>query len=65
MLVVLNYKDGEYCISLDEANNTIKDIENPDNNIDYKDSILESRGESPGARTQHHLIKSQVLYQMS
>lgn len=65
MLVILNYKDGEFCVDFDEVKEAVESEENPDDHIGLHGSAVESHGEPPGARTQHHLIKSQVLYQMS
>jgi hypothetical protein len=45
MLVVLNYKDGEFCVSFDEIKEMLGKKENPHNHNDYQGSPLNNSGE--------------------
>ena len=45
MLIVLNYKDGEFCVSFDEIKEMLDKKENPDNHNDYQGSPLNNSGE--------------------
>ena len=65
MLIVLNYKDGEFCVSFDEIKEMLAKKENPDNHNDYQSSPLNNSGDPPEIRTPDTLIKSQVLCQLS
>ena len=59
MLIVLNYKDGEICVTFDEIREMMNKKTNPDNHNDYQGSPLEVNGEPSAARTPDTLIKSQ------
>ena len=65
MLVILNYKDGEICVTFDEIKEAINKKENPDNHNDHQSSPLEVDDDPSATRTRDTLIKSQVLCQLS
>ena len=61
MLVILNYKDGEHCVTFDEVNDTLKDRENPEIEIENHGSSLKSLGGAEGIRTPDPLNANQML----
>ncbi len=60
IIVLVNYKDGEKCISLDELGDKEKKP-----STQNKCSTLIMSGDPSGNRTRDTLIKSQVLYRLS
>jgi len=44
MLIILNYKDGEICVSFDEIKAFMAQKENPNNLNDYQGSPLQMCG---------------------
>ena len=48
MLIVLNYKDGEICVTFDEIRAAMDKKENPDNIDGYQGSSLKSVGDPSG-----------------
>ena len=51
MLIVLNYKDGEICVTFDEINEMLRQKENPDNHNDYQGSPSDRIGGPSRTRT--------------
>ena len=65
MLIVLNYKDGEICVTFDEVMQALSKKENTDNLKDYQCSPLKVAGDPPVIRTPDTLLKRQVLCRLS
>ena len=65
MLIILNYKDGEICVTFDEIREAMSKKENPDNFNGYQGSPLNMVGDPSGNRTPDTVIKSHVLYRLS
>ena len=63
MLIILNYKDGEICVSFDEIIDKLNaDKEkNPGNLYDYQGSPLYSVGDPYENRTRVTAVKGQCL----
>ena len=61
MLIILNYKDGEICVSFDEINEVMKQKENPDNHKDYQGSPSKCFGGPSGTRTPDRPVMSRWL----
>ena len=65
MLVILNYKNGEICVTYDEIKAAMDKKENSDNHNDCQSSPLDVRGDPPAIRTRDTLLKRQVLCRLS
>ena len=65
MLIILNYKDGEICVTFDEINNALDKEKNPDDINNHQSSSSELDSEPSATRTRDPLIKSQMLYRLS
>ena len=57
MLIVLNYKDGEFCVSFDEVKEMLNKKENADNHEDCQRSPLKVTGDPYGIRTHVFAVK--------
>ena len=62
MLIVLNYKDGETCVTFDEINETLKQKENPDNHNGFQGSPSGGIGGPSGIRTPDLPVMSRELW---
>ena len=51
MLIILNYKDGEFCVGFDEIKEMLDKKETPDNHNDYQGSPLSNSGDPYETRT--------------
>ena len=65
MLIVLNYKDGEFCVSFDEIKEMLAKKENPDNHNDYQGSPLNNSGDPYETRTRVAAVKGRSLNRLT
>ena len=65
VLILLNYKNGEICVTFDDIKAVVDKKENSGNRSDCQSSPFEVAGDPPGIRTPDTLIKSQVLCRLS